>query len=155
MKNTLATKTSHWELDKAFNQWPSLFGDNWFANTISNMEKVFDIPNAVFPYNVRYSTENNQLKEMIVEVALAGIGKDNINVNVQDNKLLVSINKEEEVGAEYFRRGISHRKGQLSFRLNDNVDVKSIKSSYKDGLLRVTLPVIQKQTAQNIDITVD
>jgi HSP20 family molecular chaperone IbpA len=42
----------------------------------------------------------------------------------------------------------------MSFHLAENVDVKSISSDYKDGLLKVTVPVKQPEV-YNVDIKVD
>jgi HSP20 family molecular chaperone IbpA len=42
----------------------------------------------------------------------------------------------------------------MSFHLAENVDVKNISSEYKDGLLRVSVPVKQPEV-HNIDIKVD
>jgi len=88
---------------------------------------------------------------------LAGVGKDNITVNVKEGKLHINTNKEEEVEYDetvvFHRKGISRRKGQLSFSLNDNTDVKNISSTYTDGLLRVKVPVV-KPEVHNISIEV-
>jgi hypothetical protein len=68
----------------------------------------------------------------------------------------IAVDKEEAEYDEtvvFHRKGISRRKGQLSFSLNDNTDVKSISSTYTDGLLRVKVPVV-KPEVQNISIEV-
>jgi HSP20 family molecular chaperone IbpA len=92
-------------------------------------------------------------------VALAGVGKNNIDVKVREGHLYIEVLKEEKTedsinSSFYVKRGISTRKGQLSFLLNENANVKEIKSSYIDGLLRVTVPVTQPEVL-NIDIKVD
>ena len=62
--------------------------------------------------------------------------------------------KEDEKNVYYVKKGISKRKGNLSFVLNENTDAKNITSTYVDGLLRVTVPVKQPEV-YNIDIKVD
>ena len=69
---------------------------------------------------------------------------------------MIAVNKEEveyDETIHFHRKGISRRKGQLSFSLNDNTDVKNISSTYTDGLLRVKVPVV-KPEVQNISIEV-
>lgn len=140
-------------------QLPALFNDSWFKSLLGDFEKAFEVPNAVYPYNVKAIT--NEVGDPIsyeVEVALAGIGKNNINVKVQDNRLSINVDKEEESEEEsntiFVRKGISRRKGSLSFTLNESTDVKNITSVYTDGLLRVSVPVKQPE-GYNIDIKVD
>jgi HSP20 family protein len=139
-------------------QLPALFNDSWFQSLFGDLDKAFEIPNAVYPYNVKATAnEAGDPTSYVVEVALAGIGKNNINVKVQDNKLQINIDKEEseeEPDKTYVRKGISRRKGNLAFTLNENTDAKNITSTYTDGLLRVTVPIKQPKV-YNIDVKVD
>jgi len=141
-----------------YNQLPALFNDSWFKSIFGDLEKAFEIPNAVYPYNVKAVTnDKGEPISYIVEVALAGVGKNNISVKVQDNKLCINVDKDESIDdldSTYVRKGISRRKGSLSFTLNENTDSKNITSTYTDGLLRVTVPVKQSKV-YNIDIKVD
>jgi HSP20 family protein len=144
--------------DRLFDQLPPLFNHNWFKNVFGDMDKAFDIPNAVYPYNIK-ATKNKkgELQEYIVEVALAGVGKNNIDVKVRNRQLTIDVKKEDDEdvnSSTYVRKGISKRKGSLSFVLNESADLKSITSTYVDGLLRVTVPIKQPQV-YNIDVKVD
>lgn len=139
-------------------QLPALFNDSWFKSIFGDLDKAFEIPNAVYPYNVKATTKDNgEPITYIVEVALAGVGKNNISVKVQDGKLCINVDKDEDkddLELTYVRKGISRRKGNLSFNLNENTDAKNITSTYTDGLLRVTVPVKQSKV-YNVDIKVD
>jgi HSP20 family protein len=138
---------------------PAIFNDSWFNSLFGDIDKAFEIPNAVYPYNVRATTnKDGEATAYIVEVALAGVGKNNIDIKVKDGHLKINVNKEEEgeekADTAYVRKGISKRKGSLSFALSEKTDAKGITSSYTDGLLRVTVPVKQPEV-YNIDIKVD
>jgi HSP20 family molecular chaperone IbpA len=138
-------------------QLPAIFNDSWFKSLFGDVEKAFDIPNAVYPYNVRAITnDEGEPTSYIIEVALAGVGKNNIDVKVRDGHLKIDVLKEEEEAKNisYVRKGISKRKGSLSFALSEKTDAKNITSTYTDGLLRVTVPVKQPEV-YNIDIRVD
>jgi len=141
-----------------YSQLPALFNESWLTDVLKDFDKAFDIPNATYPYNVKSKTDKDGNPVCYtIEVALAGVGKDNINVKVQDRHLNIDIRKEEEVDDEatsYVKKGISRRKGQLSFALSDKTDAKNISSTYTDGLLRVVVPVIQPEV-YNIDVKVD
>jgi HSP20 family protein len=139
-------------------QLPAIFNDSWFKNVFGDFENAFEIPNAVYPYNVRATTtDEGEVTSYTVEVALAGVSKNNIDIKVKDGHLKININKEEgeeDKTSNYVRRGISKRKGSLSFALSEKTDAKNITSSYTDGLLRVVVPVKQPEV-YNIDIKVD
>jgi HSP20 family protein len=141
-----------------YSQLPALFNESWLTDVLKDFDKAFDLPNATYPYNIVADTDpNGTPTTYYIEVALAGVGKDNINVSVKENKLLINVNKEDVEYDErvvFYRKGISKRKGQLSFTLKDNTDVKNISSTYTDGLLRVKVPVVQPEVV-NIDVKVD
>ncbi len=142
-----------------YSQLPALFNESWLtaSDIFKDFDKAFDIPNAVYPYNIVAETDQTGTPfNYFIEVALAGVGKDHINVSVKENKLVIDISKEDEEYDEtivFHRRGISKRKGQLAFTLKDNTDVKNISSTYTDGLLRVKVPV-KKPEAFNIEVKV-
>ena len=144
--------------DRVFRHLPALFNDNWLNSVFGEVEKAFDVPNAVYPYNVlQVRNSKQEVTQYKVEVALAGVGKDNIDVKVRDGKLHINIGKEKEDQIDtvsYLKKGISQRKGSMTFNLDEKVNSKKISSSYKDGLLQVTIPVVQPETI-DIDIEVE
>jgi len=144
---------------------PGLFSPNWFEQIInSSNEPATDASriyyaDTTYPYNIILTKDDNDNpSEYTIEIALAGIGKDNISVKVRDGKLLINITRPEDDvpddTRQYLRRGISQKKSSVSFTLSKDVDNKNIKSTYVDGLLQITVPCIQPET-QNIDINVD
>ena len=141
-----------------YSQLPALFNDSWLTDVFKDIDKAFDIPNATYPYNIVAELDPEGLPvAYYIEVALAGVGKDNIKVHVKEGHLFINVEKEDAEPDEhivYHRKGISRRKGQLSFTLKDNTDVKSISSTYTDGLLRVKVPVVKPEVV-NIDVKVN
>lgn len=144
--------------DRIFDQLPALFNHNWFKDVFGDIDKAFDIPNAVYPYNIKIvRNKKDEPQEYVVEVALAGVGKNNIDVKVRNRQLTIDVKKDDEDITDlpsYVRKGISRRKGSLAFTLNESADFKGISSTYVDGLLRVTVPIKQPQV-YNVDIKVD
>ncbi len=167
--STITTKNNNGEyvvgsvnwspIEQVFNQLPALFNDSWFKDIVgADYERAFDVPGAHYPYDVKTFTNNEgEVYKYEIDVALAGIGKDNIKVKVKDGYLTIDVNKEEvdeKTHIYYARKGISKRKAAMSFHLAENVDVKSIASDYRDGLLKVTVPVRQPEV-YNVNIKVD
>lgn len=142
---------------RGFRQLPALFNDNWFDSFFAHVDKAFEIPNAVYPYNVlQVKNSAQETVKYEVEVALAGVGKENIDVKVRDGQLHINVNDSVNNSSEtksFLKKGISQRKGSITFNLDEKVNTKQITSTYKDGLLCVSIPVVQPETV-DIDIEV-
>ena len=87
------------------------------------------------PYNVVKLDDNN----FVIELAVAGFGKDSINLTVQDSVLSIEGSQEtnDDDEANYLHKGISSRKFRRTFDLADYVEVTD--ATVKDGVLQVTL----------------
>ena len=86
------------------------------------------------PYNIRQDDDFN----FVIELALAGLSKDDLEVEVADGVLTVrSVEKKEDEDGELLHRGISHRKFSRSWTLADDVVVQDAKMD--NGMLTVHL----------------
>lgn len=144
-----------------FNQLPALFNDNWFNSFFKDVDKAFEAPGVHYPYNIiaHRSKETNEPFEYEIQIALAGLNRNDIKIQVKENKLIIGINPQEEKTPDdhfvsYLRNGISYRKATLEFSLAKEVDATSIHSKFKEGLLKVYVPLI-KQKPTDIIIDVD
>ena len=72
-------------------------------------------------------------------MAVAGFGRDDIEVSVKENELLVAgkSKKDEEQNAAYLHRGIARRAFERRFQLADHIKVSG--ASLDNGLLHVDL----------------
>ena len=81
-------------------------------------------------------------KEFKLEMAIPGLNKDDINVEVDDNRLFVSTEAEEskeETEKNYTRKEYSYNSFERSFTLPDNA-TGDVDAKYEDGVLHITLP---------------
>ena len=86
------------------------------------------------PHNiVRVDDEN-----FMIEMAVAGFSKDDVEVELKDGTLTISGSKAED-GREYAHKGISSRKFSKSFRLAEYVVVDD--ADLVNGILVVNLRV--------------
>ena len=90
------------------------------------------------PYNIRKEGDNNY----VIEMALAGFGKEDIEVEVADSTLSVRSTKKplnEDVASndDTVYRGISYRKFDRKFTLAEDVVVKTAK--LENGMLILEL----------------
>ncbi|MFL6738596.1 MAG: Hsp20 family protein [Sphingomicrobium sp.] len=72
-----------------------------------------------------------------ISLAVAGFGKDEIDITAQQNQLIVSGKKAEDEGIDYIHRGIANRQFERRFGLADFIKVSE--ADLKDGLLSIDL----------------
>lgn len=85
------------------------------------------------PYNIRKEGELNYA----IEMALAGFGKKDIEVEVAESTLKVRSVKENSEDDETVYRGISYRKFERNFTLADDIVVNDAK--LENGMLTIEL----------------
>tara|TARA_Y100001937_G_scaffold124114_1_gene188247 strand:- start:538 stop:978 length:441 start_codon:yes stop_codon:yes gene_type:complete len=88
------------------------------------------------PYNIRKEGEHNH----VIEMALAGFSKDDIEVEVAQGVLTIRSMKENTEDDTNVYRGISYRKFNRKFTLADDIVVNDAK--LENGLLTITLEQI-------------
>lgn len=135
---------------------PTMFPTSLFDDAFRDIDDVFGRYKDNVPYNVVQNRDKDgNITSTSVEVALAGYSKENIKVQVDEDELHIMVeNNQKEVEDQngYVHRGISRRSIQLKFKLSGTSDVNKIKSEFKDGLLKVNVPVSKKNV---IDINID
>lgn len=81
--------------------------------------------------------------EFRIEVAAPGLNKEDFKINLENDQLTISANKEvkkEENEETYTRREFSYSSFSRSFTLPDTVDGDKIKASHQDGVLTIHVP---------------
>jgi len=115
-----------------------------FDDVFDHFESMFDsdfrLPTVNYPpYNI-VKTGTNKYD---IEVALAGFGKKDIDVSVENGVLTIESKVEEKDKDEdgnTIYKGISKRYFKRSFTIADDVEVKG--AELKDGLLKVSMEKI-------------
>lgn len=122
-------------------RWPRLL--DWNMPTLSE---------AGFP-RVDILDHDNDIE---VQAALPGVRKENLEVSVTDQAITIRTSakeeKKEEEKGKYFRREIAQGKFQRTVSLPENVDGEKANASFKDGILKVTIPKTEKSKRRNIEI---
>jgi len=78
-----------------------------------------------------------------IEVAAPGLEKDDFRINLQNNVLTISSEKEsreEQNESKYMRREFSFMTFSRSFSLPLTADSEKINASYKNGVLSISIP---------------
>ena len=114
------------------NLLPSTVG---FERLLSTIDEALNIPDKVLtsfpPYNIAKISE----EKYVIELAVAGFKREEIDITLEDNKLTIQGNakKDEDGTKTYYHRGIALRNFTRIFTLADTIVVKS--ADLVDGLL--------------------
>ena len=87
------------------------------------------------PYNIRKINE----AQYVIEIALAGFSKDDIEIELTEGNLAVRSKKEEETNGDesFVHKGIAKRSFLRTYTLSDDVVVQG--ADLKDGMLIINL----------------
>jgi molecular chaperone IbpA len=100
------------------------------------------------PYNIRKGGDYN----FVIEMALAGFSKDDIEIEVAEGLLAVRSIKENDENDSNIYRGISYRKFNRKFTLADDIVVND--ASLENGMLKIDLEQIVPEEKKPRKITI-
>lgn len=109
-----------------------------FDDQFNRMAKLHDdmtknIPNYP-PYNIKKTGDNTY----VIELAVAGFAKQDIEIELADGKMVIKGNVESDDSNDTFLfKGIAARNFQRTFALDDQVEVKN--AEMINGMLQVFL----------------
>jgi molecular chaperone IbpA len=116
------------------------------AHTTLGFERFFDdverllasdvakVSSSFPPHNILKLDESRY----VVELAIAGFSKDEIEITVEDGTLTVKGDKKEkDTDVQYLHRGIGTRSFTKTLTVADTIEVKG--AEFKDGILRIGL----------------
>ena len=95
-------------------------------------------------------------KNYYIEIDLPGVKKEDINVELNDNKLTVSgerSHKEEVKKEDYYLVESTFGKFQRTFTLPENVDAEQIEAKEESGVLELVIPKVNEpEVSKRIEI---
>ena len=126
-----------------------MFKDNPFLNTrtIIGFENLVNelLKEANQPKSANYPPYNlyEGKDKYVIEMAVAGFTKDELDIEVADGKLTVSGERKNEDTEEWIDvkyAGLAFRSFKRVFTINENIQIGPVK--LKDGVLTITLDVV-------------
>lgn len=124
---------------------PLFLGFDQFEKTIDQMRKSG--AEGYPPYNIEQIGDHG----LRITLAVAGFSMDELDVQVEHNKLVVRGKQKEDEARIYIHRGIASRQFMRSFILAEGVEVQD--ASLEKGLLHIDLvQIIPESTARKIEI---
>jgi HSP20 family protein len=95
--------------------------------------------------------------ELVVRADLPGIDPKKVELAVEANRLMIRGEreaKEEHKGKDYLYREVAYGRFERALDLPAGVDTESIKATYHDGVLEVTMKAPKEMVAKKVPITV-
>jgi len=137
------------------NDWlPSIFNEFFPENRLDaiNYER-FSIP----AVNIIENFTN-----FVIELAVPGLKKDNIAIEIEKDVLKVSSNassKEETThdkeGIKFTRKEFNYAVFERSFTLPETIEKDAVYATYEDGILKILLPKVEvaKEVKKMVEIS--
>lgn len=147
MTNTLARIFDFPQFDKFFVGYEPMM--KRFEEAQQTLTKV--IPNYP-PYNIAKVDEN----KYVIEMAVAGFGKHNLDLTLENGSLIISgnstVGNEADSSNDYVYKGIADRAFTRKFSLADTVEIKG--ADLVNGMLKIWLENIipDSKKPKKIDI---
>ena len=138
-----------------FNPMNGLFDDFINRNLFDLSKPNFADTGTTLPaVNVKETDEN-----FMVEMAAPGLQKEDFKVELENDMLTISSEKQQENNEEngnYSRKEFSYQSFQRSFHLSkEAVDADNIQAKYENGVLHLNIPKrdeVKKKPARLINI---
>ena len=134
IKNNRAISLFDFDIDKAFQ-----LADQMFSESTTMLDQSIKYP----PTNIVAEGEN-----VVLEMAVAGYTKENLNVSVDGKTLTITGTKKAEAensNVKYIHKGISSKNFKCAYSITDR-EVTSVE--LVDGLLRITLKSIPPKSTK-------
>jgi len=82
-------------------------------------------------------------KEFIIEMLLAGIKKEDVNIDIDNDELNIKAERKADNTLKYNRKQTYSGKYERTIVLPDSVDKEKIDASMVDGILRIVIPKLE------------
>lgn len=142
-------------------RFPSLFRSSLFDDVFRGLE---DYETAFFQKGgapcdiVEVKDDDGNVVSNEFSYALAGYQKDNVNIEIEENRLTITVDKSEETEGQdetyrtYLHKGLTRKTQQWSYVLNSQVDAENVSADMKDGILKVTVPILPQKQVKKIEV---
>jgi HSP20 family protein len=89
---------------------------------------------------------------LTVVADLPGVGKDDVDIRVDDNVLAIKGKSNDSLSAHAIHEEFNLQGYYRQFRLSDEVDQSKISAETKNGVLTITLPKVEKSKPKRIKV---
>ena len=136
---------------------PGLIGLNFgrLSNLQDELDRLFESPLTGWAPALDVQEDKDKFT---IRVELPGLKREDIDVSLQDDALVISGERQSEKveeGVEVHRQERFYGRFQRALTLPERVAADKVKADYKDGVLTVTLPKTEEAKPKKIDVSVN
>ena len=132
-----------------------MFEVDTFSRQAIGFDRLFDVMNNIRGTDTNYPPYDIIKKDeetFVIEFALSGFKKDDLNIVVKENHLTIEGDYVRVEESEYLHKGIAKRSFTRDFVLADTLNVEDV--TFSEGILRIILKQIvpEEQKPKKIKI---
>jgi HSP20 family molecular chaperone IbpA len=114
---------------------PFLLGFDEIERALDRVAKAAD---GYPPYNIeRLARDADKPDRLRITLAVAGFTRDQLDVSIEENQLVIRGRQQDDKSRQYLHRGIAARQFQRTFVLAEGMEV--LGADLKNGLLEIDL----------------
>lgn len=144
----------------ADNRFPTLFRSSLFDdlfNGLEDFESVFFQKGGTPCDIVAIKNDQGDIVANEFSYALAGYEKGDVNVEIDDDRLTITVDKsekEEDVDEKrsYIHKGLTRKTQKWSYVLNSKVDSQNVSANMENGVLKVIVPILPQKEIKKIEV---
>ena len=136
------------------NRWPELRNRSHFADPFADLFSHWAHDNRDSGLRVDLAEKEDRY---VISAELPGVKSDDLNVTLENDLLTISAERRDEFEGEdkgVYRRERSYGNVSRSFKLGGQVDIEKLDAEYKDGVLTVELPKLEKAKPRELKVKV-
>lgn len=136
--------------------YESIFPQGWLNPAQWEMPSWARPPRAFFSHRMPAIDMVDREDEVVVNVEVPGVRKEDLSISVTDSTLTVrgkTERREEEKREDYFYHELSCGEFTRSLHLPVGIDSQKVKANLKDGMLEIHLPKLES-AKRTIDINI-
>ena len=139
-------------IEQLMNTDPLFVGFERIFDRLNEVNKFTGVQQKYPPYNIIKVDENTSL----IELAVAGFGEKDLDVEIQNSVLTIRGNViETREGTDYIFKGIATRNFERKFTLADTVEVKDLTLNQGMLIIRLVNIILDENKPRKLSIRVD
>lgn len=94
-------------------------------------------------------------KDLLIRAELPGVDKKDLDISMTDSSVTIKASsrfEEKEEKADYYRSEIAQGAYSRTIGLPADVDIDQAKTSFKDGVLELTVPKLERSQRRSIKV---